>query len=88
MIFRSFITEHDEEIRKLEMECEKLKNNGNTNNSQENLIFKIKVGKLANLKKSKHNLHDDKAKLKSMNYSLDTYISNFITIKNIIYVCR
>ena len=74
--FNGFSLEIEEEIEKNKKELMRLKDkNADEKSINDNLVMKIKAGRIISLKESKENLQNDKAKLKSLYFSLDNCLS-------------
>ena len=68
-----FFIEIDEEFEKNVKELKKLKDTTAEEMApHDKLLMKIKSGKIKNLEKKKINLQENKAKIRSLYYSLDT----------------
>ena len=68
-----FFIEIDEEFEKNVKELKKLKEKTEEEMApHDKLLMKIKSGKIKNLEKKKINLQENKAKIRSLYYSLDT----------------
>jgi len=66
----------EEEMNKNQKDLNKLREKEtHEKNPQDNLLIKIKNGRVHSLKKSKLILQENKAKIRSLSYSLDSYLS-------------